>query len=136
MSFKYYIQKWLGGILKSPLIPQGKTVGYSLVRSERYQVDQGKNTKVYPPFFLHEVQIGDYSYIAKDSSISHCTIGKFCSIGPHFCCGLGTHPTSGVSTAPMFIPRRSRMAFLCVRRTNFRNSCPRPSVMMFLSARM
>ena len=102
MSIKYYIQKWLGGILKSPLIPQGKTVGYSLVRSERYQVDQGKNTKIYPPFFLREVKIGDYSYIAKDSSISHCTIGKFCSIGPHFCCGLGIHPTTGVSTAPMF----------------------------------
>lgn len=102
MSIKYYIQKWLGGILKSPLIPRGKTVGYSLVRSERYQVEQGTNTKVYPPFFLHEVKIGDYSYIAKDSSISHCTIGKFCSIGPHFCCGLGIHPTTGVSTAPMF----------------------------------
>ena len=102
MSIKYYIQKWLGGILRFPLIPQGKSVGYSLVRSERYQVEQGKNTKIYPPFFLHEVRIGDYSYIAKDSSISHCTIGKFCSIGPHFCCGLGIHPTTGVSTAPMF----------------------------------
>ena len=102
MNLKYYIQKWLGRILGFPLIPKGKTVGYSLVRSERYHVDQGKHTKVYPPFFLHEVQIGDYSYIAKDSSISHCTIGKFCSIGPHFCCGLGIHPTAGVSTAPMF----------------------------------
>lgn len=102
MNWKYYFQKWLGGIMRVPLIPDGKTVGYSIVRSERYLVERGQNVKVYPPFLLHDVKIGDYSYIARDSSISHCTIGKFCSIGPHFCCGLGIHPTSGVSTSPMF----------------------------------
>ena len=102
MSWKYYLQKWLGGILGTPLIPEGKTVGFSLVRSERYHVEKGKHVEVYAPYFLHDVTIGDYSYIAKDSSISHCAIGKFCSIGPHFCCGLGSHPTKGISTAPMF----------------------------------
>lgn len=100
--FRYYLQKLLGLWLDRPIFPKRKTVGYSLVRSERARVEEGKFVEVYPPYFLHDVMIGDYSYVAKNSSISHCTIGKFCSIGPNFCCGLGIHPTNGISTAPMF----------------------------------
>jgi acetyltransferase-like isoleucine patch superfamily enzyme len=73
-----------------------------LVRSEKANAELGNNTKVYPPFFLHNVRLGEYSYVAKNSTICHCEIGKFCSIGPNFCCGLGIHPTNGISTAPMF----------------------------------
>ena len=102
MKLKYYIQKLLGNLLYTPIIPEGKTVGYSLVRSEKANTELGDHTKVYPPFFLHDVQLGDYSYIAKNSTIRHCKIGKFCSIGSNFCCGLGIHPTNGISTAPMF----------------------------------
>ena len=57
---------------------------------------------MYAPYFLHDVKIGTYSYVAKNSNITNCTIGKFCSIGPNFCCGLGIHPTNGISTSPMF----------------------------------
>ena len=102
MKIRYYIQKLFGRWLDKPLIPNGKTTGYSLVHSERFNTVLGANTKVYEPFFLHDVELGDYSYIAKNSSISNCIIGKFCSIGPNFCCGLGIHPTNGISTAPMF----------------------------------
>lgn len=102
MSIKYYIQKLLGHWLNQPIIPAGKTTGYSMVRSERSNAELGLHTKVVAPFFLHGVQLGDYSYIAKNSSASHCVIGKFCSIGPNFCCGSGLHPTNGISTAPMF----------------------------------
>lgn len=102
MRLKYYLQKWIGNLLDSPIIPEGKTTGYSLVKSERFDTTLGKNTRVAAPFFLHHVQLGDYSYISKNSSINNCEIGKFCSIGPNFCCGLGIHPTNGISTAPMF----------------------------------
>ena len=102
MNIKYYLQKFFGHLFNHPIIPSGKTIGYSLVRSEKAHVTQGKHTKYAPPYFLHDVQLGDYSYIAKNSSVSHCQIGKFCSIGPNFCCGLGIHPTNGISTAPMF----------------------------------
>ena len=102
MRLKYYLQKWIGNLLDSPIIPEGKTTGYSLVKSERFDTALGKNTRVAAPFFLHHVQLGDYSYISKNSSINNCEIGKFCSIGPNFCCGLGIHPTNGISTAPMF----------------------------------
>lgn len=102
MKMKYYIQKIIGQLLNSPIIPQGRTVGYSLVKSEKANTVLGKHTRIYPPFFLHNVELGDYSYIAKNSSINNCHIGKFCSIGPNFCCGLGLHPTNGISTSPMF----------------------------------
>lgn len=102
MRLKYHLQKLLGNLLDSPNIPEGKTIGYSLVKSEQYHTDLGKYTSVAAPFFLHNVLLGDYSYISKNSSIKNCEIGKFCSIGPNFCCGLGIHPTNGISTSPMF----------------------------------
>lgn len=102
MSIKYYLQKLLGKLLNAPVFPEGKTVGYSLVRSEKADCSLGNHTKVYPPFFLHHVTLGDYSYIASNAQISNCVIGKFCSIGPNCCCGLGIHPTNGISTSPMF----------------------------------
>ena len=102
MKLKYYIQKWLGNLFDSPIIPEGKTTGYSLVKSERFDSTIGKNTRVAAPFFLHHVQLGDYSYISRNSTICNCEIGKFCSIGPNFCCGLGIHPTNGISTSPVF----------------------------------
>jgi acetyltransferase-like isoleucine patch superfamily enzyme len=108
MKLTYYIQKWLGNLLNAPIIPKGKTVGYSLVRSEKANTHLGKCVKVYPPYFLHDVQLGDYSYVSKNSTISRCMIGKFCSIGPNFCCGLGIHPTNGISTAPMFYSTRKQ----------------------------
>lgn len=102
MSLKYFIQKLLSRWLSTPEIPEGKTTGFSLVRSEKANTFLGSFTIVYSPYLLHNVQLGDYTYIAKNCNISNCSIGKFCSIGPNFCCGLGVHPTNGISTAPMF----------------------------------
>lgn len=102
MNIKRNIQQWFAKWLLEPIIPQGKTCGYSLVKSERASSTIADNSRVYPPFFLHGVDVGAYSYVAKNSNITNCTIGKFCSIGPNFCCGLGIHPTGGISTSPMF----------------------------------
>lgn len=102
MSIKYYIQKLLGRWLDRPIIPDGKTTGFSLVRSEKSETVLRRNSKVMAPYVLRRVQIGDYSYIAKNATVSNCVIGKFCSIGPNFSCGLGVHPTDGISTSPMF----------------------------------
>ena len=102
MKLKYYLQKFLGNILHAPIIPQSKTCGYSLTKSEKASSVVADNARVYPPYFLHDVRVGEYSYIAKNCAVINCTIGKFCSIGPNFCCGLGIHPTNGISTSPMF----------------------------------
>ena len=100
MSIKYYIQKLLGLILDKPIVK--KTVGYSLVKSEKVNTILGNHTNVVAPYFLHHVELGDYSYVARNVNASNVKFGKFCSIGPNFCCGLGLHPTDGISTAPMF----------------------------------
>lgn len=102
MRIKYYIQKLLGRWLDQPIIPAGKMTGYSLVRSERHNAKTGKFTKVNAPFFLHNVQIGDYSVLAYNAHAANVCIGKFCSIGPNFCCGLGLHPSGGISSSAMF----------------------------------
>lgn len=102
MKLKYYLQKFLGNILNTPIIPQGKTCGYSLTKSEQANSVVAEKARVYPPYFLHDVRVGEYSYIAKNCAVTNCTIGKFSSIGPNFCCGMGIHPTNGISTSPMF----------------------------------
>ena len=73
-----------------------------MVRSERSKSTLGKNAYAVAPYYLHNVQLGDYSYFAKNAQVANTTIGKFCSIGPNFCCGLGIHPTTGISTHPIF----------------------------------
>lgn len=102
MIITYYIQKILGLWFDKPFIKKGKTVGYSLVRSEKVNTIMGNFTKVVPPYVLHNVSLGDFSYLAKNGNLCNVSIGKFCSIGPNFCCGLGSHPTNGISTSPMF----------------------------------
>ena len=101
-TIEYYIQKLFGNWLHEPIIPKDKTTGFSLVRSERSETSLGMNAYAVAPYYLHNVQLGDYSYFAKNAQVANTTIGKFCSIGPNFCCGLGIHPTNGVSTYPKF----------------------------------
>ena len=102
MSLKRNIQQWLAKWLREPIIPKGKTTGFSLVRSERSDTSMGKKAYAVAPYYLHNVRLGDYSYFAKNAQVANTTIGKFCSIGPNFCCGLGIHPTNGISTHPKF----------------------------------
>lgn len=101
-TVRYYIQKLLGMWLYEPILPTDKTIGFSLVRSERSETNMGKNAYAVAPYYLHNVQLGDYSYFAKNAQVANTTIGKFCSIGPNFCCGMGIHPTNGISTHPKF----------------------------------
>ena len=68
----------------------------------------GMNVKIYQPAHIYYSEIGDYTYIAKNASISRVHIGKFCSIGPNLLCGWGSHPTNGISTSPMFYSTRKQ----------------------------
>lgn len=99
---KRKIQLTLSKILNTPEIPEDKTTGFSLVESQIAKVVCTSKTKIYYPCKLIDITIGDYTYIASNANIHNTIIGKFCSIGPNFCCGLGIHPTNGISTSPMF----------------------------------
>lgn len=59
-------------------------------------------SKLHGEYSIVNSSLDDYSYIENNSKIVHTEIGKFCSIGPNFNCGVGIHPTNGISTAPMF----------------------------------
>lgn len=99
---KRCLQNLAALFLATPVIPSSKTTGYALVRSQKAAVTEGKNTHIVYPCNLANVRLGDYSYIARNADISNTVIGRFCSVGPNFCCGLGIHPVNGISTAPMF----------------------------------
>lgn len=62
----------------------------------------GKHVNLMPISQISGSEIEDYTYIARNATISMTKIGKFCSIGPNLLCGWGIHPTNGISTAPMF----------------------------------
>lgn len=102
MSLKRVIQFWLAKWLREPEIPTGKTTGFSLVRSEKSNCTFGDKAYAVAPYLLQHVQLGDYSYFAMNAHAANVSIGKFCSIGPNFCCGLGIHPTDCLSTSPYF----------------------------------
>lgn len=70
-----------------------------------------KRSKLYHRFALNNVIIGRYSYIGRNSNIDNTTIGDFCSIGPNFCCGIGIHPTNGISTSPCFYSTKKQCGF-------------------------
>ena len=74
---------------------------YVVCNSSRNSIISAK-AKIYPKYEIHETEIGEYSYVARNSHIQKTKIGKFCSIGPNFLCGWGIHPTDSLSTSPMF----------------------------------
>jgi acetyltransferase-like isoleucine patch superfamily enzyme len=52
---------------------------------------------------LRDSELGDYSYVARNSQIYNTKIGKFCCIGPNVMMGMGAHPSSQfVSSHPLF----------------------------------
>lgn len=56
--------------------------------------------------------IGFASYLAEGANIRHCSIGKYCSIGPDVKCVFGKHPTSTfVSTHPVFFSTQKQVGF-------------------------
>jgi acetyltransferase-like isoleucine patch superfamily enzyme len=102
IRIKYYLQKLFGLFLDKPIFMKGRVTGYSLVKSVKSNVRFADHTNVAVPFYLNNVSLGEYSYVARNCSITNTAIGRFCSIGPNFSCGLGIHPVKGISTAPMF----------------------------------
>ncbi len=73
---------------------------------ERIKVSSERQIKgsyrIYGDSSADTAEIGKYSYVALNSVIRNCKIGKFCSIGPHVVIGYGNHPTRFISTSPAF----------------------------------
>ncbi|MBP5432985.1 CatB-related O-acetyltransferase [Ruminococcus sp.] len=61
----------------------------------------GYFTQLYPFGTMHSSVIGSYSYIQKNSSVWHTTIGKFCSISWNVSIGGGEHDFHKVTAHSM-----------------------------------
>ena len=60
---------------------------------------------------FHDLIIGRYTYISTHATMSMVSVGRFCSIGPQFMCGLGDHPTDFASTSPIFFSLARQCGF-------------------------
>jgi acetyltransferase-like isoleucine patch superfamily enzyme len=68
---------------------------------------------------ITDIDLGSYSYIAEQSVVSYATIGRFCSIGPGFLCGYGSHPMDFVSTSPVFYSTRQQCGVSFAEKNEF-----------------
>ena len=69
---------------------------------------------------LINVKIEDYSYIANNSHLINCSVGKFCSIGPFVKIGLGKHPVDRFSTSPIFYSTKNPLRINLVSQDTFK----------------
>jgi acetyltransferase-like isoleucine patch superfamily enzyme len=81
------------------------------LRSTAHNSNISKKAKIYAPYHINNSMIGAYTYIMPNNWISMANIGKFCSIGPGLTCGGGIHPTTGISTSPMFYSTKKQVGF-------------------------
>lgn len=120
MLIKRPVQLIMGKLLGQPYFSKSGLKAFSLIRSQRINLHQSVRSKIYSPFVIRNVVLGDYSYVQSNCNISNAEIGKFCSIGPNFCCGMGIHPIHGVSTAPMFYSTAHQNGFSLVKKNMFK----------------
>jgi acetyltransferase-like isoleucine patch superfamily enzyme len=101
------------------------------IMSERiYDARLGKNVAIIGRTILRRVCMGNFSYVADDSSLLNVDIGNFCSIGPHVQIGLARHPSRiFVSTYPAFYSNYNECCPLSFRENKkFDDSVPKTSI--------
>lgn len=70
-------------------------------------------------------ELGAYSYVQAGTAIYSAQIGPFCSIAGDVVIGLGAHPTSMVSTSPVFYDNGQPLPKFFVTEPRFTNLFPR-----------
>jgi phosphonate metabolism protein (transferase hexapeptide repeat family) len=68
---------------------------------------------------LRQVEMGDYSYVGRDSQVYEARVGKFTCIGPGVTIGPGEHPTDRISIHPMFYSTRAQSNPVIVESNRF-----------------
>ncbi|MGQ0827064.1 MAG: CatB-related O-acetyltransferase [Bacteroidota bacterium] len=80
---------------------------------------------IYKHARLRDSELGDFSYVARNSQIYNTTVGKFTSIGPNVSTGMGAHPSAGfVSTHPLFYSRLGQSSGLVIVDKDIFNEFP------------
>lgn len=85
----------------------------------------GAHCVLFRNVFLSQTSLGSYSYLQSGSVASNVDIGPFCSIGSSVTIGLAAHPTSMLSTSPVFYDPRQPLPSFLTDRVVFTASMPR-----------
>ncbi len=78
--------------------------------------------KIYPFSVIKNTFVDDYTYISYNCVINNCTIGKYCSIAKDVKIGLGIHPTSFISTSPIFYSATNPLGLRLVQNNLFKET--------------
>jgi len=84
-----------------------------------FEVQLAGPNVIYPNCNLVMSSLGAYSYIAESANASRVHFGRFCSVGPSFKTGFGNHPTTFVSTNPVFYSTRKQCGVTFADRNYF-----------------
>lgn len=74
---------------------------------------------------LENSWLGAYSYVQSGSVIYSAEVGAFCSIASNVVIGLAAHPTSRVSTSPVFYDNAQPLPKFFVRDRQFTHNLPK-----------
>jgi acetyltransferase-like isoleucine patch superfamily enzyme len=58
--------------------------------------------KLFGRIVAYESELGAFSYVAPNTSISYAKIGRFCSIGHNCEIGMSRHPVQWITSSPIF----------------------------------
>jgi acetyltransferase-like isoleucine patch superfamily enzyme len=84
-------------------------------------VDPYPNVKIGKGCYIHNCEIGEYTYLSVNVSVMNTKIGRYCSIAQGACISLGMHPSSGfVSTHPSFFSTHQQSAVTFAEKNHFR----------------
>ncbi len=76
----------------------------------------GERTHIYSGCIINHSEIGDYTYVCRNSIIQNTIIGNYCSISYDFMSGLGRHPLDMFSTSPLFYKHHNTFGVSLVER--------------------
>jgi acetyltransferase-like isoleucine patch superfamily enzyme len=122
MKFKNFINRMFFyplGILKAIHV-LGKNGSRDFVNKTRFKnviIDDGvcvdsnsiihKHSHILTNCIINNATIDSYTYVGRNCIVQNAHVGKFCSIANDVFIGLGKHPISNFSTAPIFYKKQN-----------------------------
>lgn len=88
----------------------------------------GESSVLFSDVKLQGSRVGAHSYVQAGSVICNTDIGAFCSIAGNVIIGLAAHPTSMVSTSPVFYDSAQPLPKFFVRERLFPNNLPKTCI--------
>jgi acetyltransferase-like isoleucine patch superfamily enzyme len=88
----------------------------------------GEHSVLFRDVTMMNSRLGAYSYVQSGSAIYNAEIGPFCSIAGGVTIGLAAHPTSMVSTSPVFYDNEQPLPRFFTRQRQFTQNLPRTVV--------